>query len=170
MRKDWYEGLAADPTDHSHPDAGNKADAQTGFVGEGRVRSRLCCAPALVTRGDVGWSAAQYAGLDLLELASSLTRRSQVQQSGDDMLCAAAACAGIPQIFAAPELSRRPTTKARLQESNSVDDLVWRRRHLLQDSSQEQNLSAGPAERGDGVLSGVQLVDFEGSTNTSDDR
>jgi len=28
VRKDWYEGLNPDPTDHSHPDVGNIADAQ----------------------------------------------------------------------------------------------------------------------------------------------
>ncbi|KAL0053870.1 hypothetical protein WJX82_000436 [Trebouxia sp. C0006] len=28
VRKDWFEGLNPDPTDHSHPDVGNIADAQ----------------------------------------------------------------------------------------------------------------------------------------------
>lgn len=37
VRKRWYEGLNADPIDHEHPDAGNRVDAQFGFVGHGQV-------------------------------------------------------------------------------------------------------------------------------------
>ena len=34
IRKDWYQKLAPDPTDHSHPDLGTNPDAQDGTRGE----------------------------------------------------------------------------------------------------------------------------------------
>ena len=38
VRKDWYLGLADDPISHDHPDAGDKKDAELGFVGAGKAR------------------------------------------------------------------------------------------------------------------------------------
>ena len=37
VRKRWFEGLNPDPIDHTHPDAGNNADAQFSFAGNGQV-------------------------------------------------------------------------------------------------------------------------------------
>lgn len=34
VRKDWYQNLAPDPTDHTHPDLGINPDAQDGTTGE----------------------------------------------------------------------------------------------------------------------------------------
>ena len=34
VRKDWYQNLAPDPTDHSHPDIGVFPDAQDGTKGD----------------------------------------------------------------------------------------------------------------------------------------
>ena len=86
VRKDWWQGLAADPTDHSRPDAGTHADAQAGFVGEGKVqRSAACCKTCCPGR----------------------------------------------HAFASPQITSL-TWQPCWQESNSVEDLVWRRR-LLQD-------------------------------------
>ena len=34
VRKDWYQSLAPDPTDHSHPDIGVFPDAQDGTKGD----------------------------------------------------------------------------------------------------------------------------------------
>ena len=36
VRKDWYQNLNPDPTDHSHPDLGVNPDAQDGTKGLAR--------------------------------------------------------------------------------------------------------------------------------------
>ena len=43
VRKDWHQGLADDPISHDRPDAGDKPDAELGFVGAGKASCcRLC--------------------------------------------------------------------------------------------------------------------------------
>ncbi len=34
VRKDWFQNLDPDPTDHTHPDLGINPDAQDGTLGE----------------------------------------------------------------------------------------------------------------------------------------
>lgn len=43
IRKDWYQNLAPDPTDHSHPDLGVRPDAQDGTTGEAFDRCSCTC-------------------------------------------------------------------------------------------------------------------------------
>ena len=45
VRKDWFLGLADDPISHDHPDAGDKKDAELGFVGAGKARQAAAVIP-----------------------------------------------------------------------------------------------------------------------------
>ena len=41
VRRDWYQSLAPDPTDHSHPDIGVFPDAQDGSKGDTSLLDEL---------------------------------------------------------------------------------------------------------------------------------
>lgn len=48
IRKDWYQNLAPDPTDHSHPDLGTNPDAQDGTRGEKSLQCGYPCYPSML--------------------------------------------------------------------------------------------------------------------------
>ncbi len=53
VRKDWYQNLDPDPTDHTHPDLGINPDAQDGTMGEDllKCKSRVLPGAAYTSRG-----------------------------------------------------------------------------------------------------------------------
>lgn len=46
VRKDWYQGLQADPIDHSHLDVGQAPDAQEAFDAAAIIRVGFCIVEA----------------------------------------------------------------------------------------------------------------------------